>query len=815
LTYPPTLVTVKWCSLALADMGDTVQGLEVLIAGAISYVGALALGFSIWVGLSAISYLLGRPANAIWRWLDFLLVHGFAIIVGLHVKSGVLRWARLILAFGVLGAAAAMAPIWIAFSSILVASVLAFAVYRRWQAAEREYLDQVPDWQMKIQGERHLLLEALLSTALVFFFAPIGFARLAEVDSEAFRKVEGSAVVQEELGPFKEAVRSWDDMVRLMPGQGVSEVTVYTWAQALKGLPVIDYAEIYGVDLAPLIPNDDRARHATMLMRATLDLLLLASLAQILSIRANVRAGRDTRGIEAALRSMFLWRVEEAARQIELFGATGIVRPAEVAARTSAQKHGLSRIRDVRQRGLARFNLAGAIQSVGSQNGIMTLMKDAIASYRITLQELTRERMPLDWAMTQDSYGVALCDLGAFRDDERLIEEAISAHREALLERTRERAPIGWAITQNNLGNALGFLGGMRGDERLIEEAVSAFRESLKEWTSESAPSDWAGVQHNLGAALHRLGQMRGDVHLLENAVSAFRDVLKVWTRESAPLDWALGQYSLGSALSVLGNMRGDERLIAEGIGSYREALKEWTRERMPIRWAVTHNFLGLSLFDLGRMRSDERLIEEAVDMHREALKELTRERMPLEWALAQNFLGSALCDLGRRRSDQRLLEEAVSAYREALNEWTRERQPLGWASTQCNLGIALCILGGLRRDPAPVVEAIRCFEGALEVFTQMKRLKRVEAVSSLLAEARQLLIELQQEKGKGSERTDQPKTKHQVFRSKLDGEPSADLLRRSDWLLEAELIRAGGSGSRVGLEPGTGRHAGNHRRVR
>ncbi len=39
------------------------------------------------------------------------------------------------------------------------------------------------------------------------------------------------------------------------------------------------------------------------------------------------------------------------------------------------------------------------------------------------------------------------------------LEEAVAAYREALKERTRERAPLQWAMTQNNLGLTLLRLG--------------------------------------------------------------------------------------------------------------------------------------------------------------------------------------------------------------------------------------------------------------------------------------------------------------------------------------------------------------------
>ena len=39
------------------------------------------------------------------------------------------------------------------------------------------------------------------------------------------------------------------------------------------------------------------------------------------------------------------------------------------------------------------------------------------------------------------------------------LEQAVSAYVEALKEYTRERVPLDWAMTQNNLGNALRTLG--------------------------------------------------------------------------------------------------------------------------------------------------------------------------------------------------------------------------------------------------------------------------------------------------------------------------------------------------------------------
>jgi hypothetical protein len=88
-----------------------------------------------------------------------------------------------------------------------------------------------------------------------------------------------------------------------------------------------------------------------------------------------------------------------------------------------------------------------------------TRRPSAINAYRAALQEWTRERVPLDWAATQDNLGSALSTLGERESGTARLEEAVTAHRAALQEWTRERVPLDWAATQNNLGGALSTLG--------------------------------------------------------------------------------------------------------------------------------------------------------------------------------------------------------------------------------------------------------------------------------------------------------------------------------------------------------------------
>ena len=362
---------------------------------------------------------------------------------------------------------------------------------------------------------------------------------------------------------------------------------------------------------------------------------------------------------------------------------------------------------------------AAAYYQQGDTRGDNSALLVAIAAYREALKERTRERVPLDWAMTQNNLGSALQILGARESGTARLEEAVGAYREALKEYTRERVPLQWAMTQNNLGSALATLGARESGTARLEEAVGAYREALKEYTRERVPLDWATTQNNLGSALARLGKRESGTARLEEAVGAYREALKERTRERVPLDWAMTQNNLGSALATLGKRESGTARLEEAVGAYREALKERTRERVPLQWAMTQNNLGSALQALGERESGTARLEEAVGAYREALKEYTRERVPLDWAMTQNNLGNALATLGERESGTARLEEAVGAYREALKEYTRERVPLQWAMTQNNFGSALQTLGGRESGTARLEEAVGAYREALKEYTR------------------------------------------------------------------------------------------------
>ncbi|MFM2355092.1 MAG: hypothetical protein RLZZ528_828, partial [Pseudomonadota bacterium] len=68
-------------------------------------------------------------------------------------------------------------------------------------------------------------------------------------------------------------------------------------------------------------------------------------------------------------------------------------------------RHNLAIARNADERGTALNDLGIALRSIGEREPGTARLEEAVAAYRAALQERTRDRVPLDWAMTQMNLG--------------------------------------------------------------------------------------------------------------------------------------------------------------------------------------------------------------------------------------------------------------------------------------------------------------------------------------------------------------------------------------------------------------------------
>jgi hypothetical protein len=99
--------------------------------------------------------------------------------------------------------------------------------------------------------------------------------------------------------------------------------------------------------------------------------------------------------------------------------------------------------------------------------------------------------------------------LGDERAENAALLRAIELYRGLLSETSRERVPLDWAMTQNNLGTALAWLGERESDRALLGEAVAAYRAALEEYTRSRVPYDLSGMRGNLARAQELLNERR------------------------------------------------------------------------------------------------------------------------------------------------------------------------------------------------------------------------------------------------------------------------------------------------------------------
>ena len=69
---------------------------------------------------------------------------------------------------------------------------------------------------------------------------------------------------------------------------------------------------------------------------------------------------------------------------------------------------------------------SGQSQSLGERESGTAKLEEAVAAHRDALKEITRERAPLQWAMSFGSEGVALILLAERRGDAAMAKTALS-----------------------------------------------------------------------------------------------------------------------------------------------------------------------------------------------------------------------------------------------------------------------------------------------------------------------------------------------------------------------------------------------------
>lgn len=220
-------------------------------------------------------------------------------------------------------------------------------------------------------------------------------------------------------------------------------------------------------------------------------------------------------------------------------------------------------------------NLGIALQTLGQKNSDTATLQASAQAFRDAASAYPRASLPLDWAMTQFNLGntlrltaasTAMAGGGGELD---IYREAASAYRASLEEFTRDRMPMQWATATASLGDVLQSIANYEEGTGSLKESVEMRRAALEILSFEGAPLEWANAQNGLGTSLLNLSTREQTAERLPEARAAFEATLKVFTRETQPMQWAFTQNNLGD---VHWNMAS----LGAGEPEFRKALEQF-----------------------------------------------------------------------------------------------------------------------------------------------------------------------------------------------------------------------------------------------
>ena len=423
----------------------------------------------------------------------------------------------------------------------------------------------------------------------------------------------------------------------------------------------------------------------------------------------------------------------------------------------------------VRRAGL-HMVLGNALQTLGERESGTERLEHAVAAYNAALEEYTRERVPLDWAMTQHNLGTALRTLGEREGDTDLLERAVNAHKAALEVKWPDRGdylrsnavnkptnyilqvlkqPIVWVVGALLVPWLSGAFNSYMLSPQRAFLVVSNFVENVRpqplpeehfhvvlSWLEDDDSGDItksvkeasqgiAGIYLSRSARIVKASGARGGL-----GIPAMRE-----RTDEILADWK-------ADLAIVGDVNKLEKEpisldlwfvphVGDGTPSPKGGVSDYMLKNVPIENIFNEEFRArLAAMVLSAMvplvnnEARGKILDAGLSTVMEQLNTLLKKDSSsiVDRAGVQTALGTANAALGKRKSNPDRFKQAIAAYKAALKEYTRERAPLDWARTQNDLGNALLTLGERESGPERLEhleQAVAAYKAALQVYTR------------------------------------------------------------------------------------------------
>jgi hypothetical protein len=343
-------------------------------------------------------------------------------------------------------------------------------------------------------------------------------------------------------------------------------------------------------------------------------------------------------------------------------------------------------------------------------------LRAAVTYFQHTLDDWTRDRDPLEWAMTQRNLADTLGQQFAFDWHDAPLLPAMTAFQNALTVYQSRSDRLDSAHVQLGLASGYEIIGRYEPGHENISKAVGYYRAALKGFDPRTYPDDWAGVQLSLANALRVLSFWDKDTKNLEDAIAANKAALTVFSKQYNPISWSAAQGQVAECLSQLGEMTSNPDYFRQSISILQQILDGYPRDQSPYSWSALESALGsalMGLYDLDTS-SGRDYPRQAAIAYRASLEELTLQDNPIGWAQSKQGFGNALEELGSNNSDRSTLNQAIDCYNDSLKVFKRDKEPLQWATVTFEVGLAQAYLGEMGTGVNYLQKALQTYREAM-----------------------------------------------------------------------------------------------------
>jgi len=218
------------------------------------------------------------------------------------------------------------------------------------------------------------------------------------------------------------------------------------------------------------------------------------------------------------------------------------------------------------------------LQNIGS-------FLEARDEYESILNNISSNRFPDEYVLTQNNLGYIYQNLAQGQDEEVNLKKAINAYHKSLGISAGDYNIIDRAQTYNDIGDAYRDLAGITNKKENLEKAIKAYNETMKMRPIDTYPIEYATIQNNLGVTYRMMAEVSDLEPNLKKAFDAHYQALSIYNDEKYPEGYATVQNDLGNAFRSLAEIIDKESNLENAIDAYHEALEIFTEEKYPAKY--------------------------------------------------------------------------------------------------------------------------------------------------------------------------------------------------------------------------------------